>query len=132
MERTQTDARPDLAAKDLAATTPYPLVVEKLVDLIGSRLVAYIGGVKDARTVAAWTRGDVPHLAGRRLQLAYAGALTLEERYDRDRIQAWFTWLNDFLDDASPSSYVRSLENDEEIDRKGTRLLQAARRELAE
>lgn len=127
-----TRARPDLLARDVASSTPYPLVVQNLTDLIGARIVAFIGGVRDTRTVENWKKSEVPAIPARRLEIGYACALTLGRRYEADRIKAWFTWLNDFLDDASPAAYLRGAEDNEQIEQRGNRLLQAARRELAE
>jgi hypothetical protein len=127
-----TPANPDQAAQNIASATPPPVLAQRLIAILGPRLVAYIGGVKDSRTVEAWSRGqsDMSRAAARRVQLAYACALALSDRYDHSGITAWFTWLNDMLDDTSPAAFLSGAESDEELDRTGVRLFQSVRREL--
>lgn len=45
-------SRPDLFAYRETLRLPARKVVEKLVEIVGRKLTAYIGGVKDARAVA--------------------------------------------------------------------------------
>ncbi|MGA3037441.1 MAG: hypothetical protein ABSE64_08120 [Vulcanimicrobiaceae bacterium] len=108
-----------------------PVVVGDVARLLGERLACYIADVKDARTLRSWERnGHVPLLAGRRLQMALAAALTLQERFDDPaRIAPWFTWLNDMLDDVSPATSLREAVDDD-VEQRGQALLNAARREL--
>ena len=49
--------RPDLFAHREALRLPASKVVEKLVEIVGRKLTAYIGGVKDARAVDRWIAG---------------------------------------------------------------------------
>jgi len=48
---------PDLFAHREALRLPAAKVVEKLVEIVGRKLTAYIGGVKDARAVDRWIAG---------------------------------------------------------------------------
>lgn len=126
-------AKPDLAAARKASLTPAAEVVAKVRETLGPRLTATIAGVKDARTVESWTRPDakIPDLVNRRLQVAYAATLTLNQRYDREAVAAWFTWLAEVLDDRSPASVLaKTTEGD--IEDRGREILRAARSHLAE
>ena len=49
--------RPDLFAHREALRLPASKVVEKLVEIVGRKLTAYIGDVKDARAVDRWIAG---------------------------------------------------------------------------
>jgi len=49
--------RPDLFAHREALRLPASKVVEKLVEIVGRKLTAYVGGVKDARAVDRWIAG---------------------------------------------------------------------------
>ena len=89
--------------------TAFSIIQGMLMGVQGlTALTAIIAGVKDARTVESWTRPDakIPDLVNRRLQVAYAATLTLNQRYDRDAVAAWFTWLAEVLDDRSPASIL--------------------------
>jgi hypothetical protein len=126
-------AKPDLAATREASLTPAPQVVAKVRDTLGPRLTAFIAGVKDARTVESWTKPDakIPDLANRRLQVTYAATLTLNQRYDRDAVAAWFTWLAEVLDDCSPAS-ILAQTTEHDVENRGREILRAARSHLAE
>jgi hypothetical protein len=100
---------------------------------IGERLTAYIAGVKDARTLGSWARnGDYSLQCRRRFQIALASVRVLEERHeDPDAVAAWFTWLNDLLDDSSPATLLRE-STDDNIETRGKQILAAARAQLTE
>jgi hypothetical protein len=111
-----------------ASTTAAPELVANMNNILGPRLTSFIVGVKDPRTLANWQRsGDVPFDAARRLQAAWAAALTLEPMYGHEQVASWFTWLNDALDDASPAAYLRSADDDDQIESRGREVLAAAR-----
>jgi hypothetical protein len=133
MAHDTTTAKPDIAASHEASTTPAPQVVARVADTIGARLTAVIAGVKDTRTVASWKdTGRIPTLARQKLQIALAAILTLGTRYpDRSSIEAWFTWLNDTLDDYSPSALLAEA-TDDNVESRGRDVLNAARLHLAE
>jgi hypothetical protein len=126
-------AKPELRATQLAAMTPAPQVVARVVDLVGDRLACYIAGVRDARTLASWqTKGDVPHVSARRLQIALQTALVLGTRYQPDQISSWFTWLSDRLDEKSPASVLHNASTEEELSDLARALISAAKAHLAE
>uniref|UniRef100_UPI00404B4B2C hypothetical protein n=1 Tax=Georgenia sp. M64 TaxID=3120520 RepID=UPI00404B4B2C len=119
-----TPARPDLAYVNAVRIQPAQLVAE-LRDLLGARLVAYLGGVKETRAVRQWAEGTRRVSAGdlRRLRLAYQAARLLAERDTPAVVQAWFQGLNPALEDRSPARVLR--EGD--VDDVGPAVLAAAR-----
>jgi hypothetical protein len=122
---TTTPARPDLAYVNATRLDSAQLVAE-LRDLLGARLVAYLGGVKETRAVRQWADGTRQVAGGqdlRRLRLAYQAAKLLAERDHPTVIQSWFQGLNPALADRSPARLLR--EGD--IDDVGPQVLAAAR-----
>jgi len=64
--------RPDLAAHREALRLPVPAIVEKLIGMIGRKLTAYVGGVRDVRAVDRWMAGgELYKDAERRLSTCY-------------------------------------------------------------
>jgi hypothetical protein len=123
-------ARPDLAAHRRAIQAPFGEIAAELAEILGKKLTAYIGGVKDTRVVERWIQGDVeqPYRdADRRIRLAYQIAKTLSEHDSARVVQAWFIGLNPELQDRAP---VRLLK-EEDIDKAGPDLLNAMRAFLA-
>ena len=53
-----TEARPDLAAHTHAMRASFPEVAAQLRELLGPRLVAYLGGVRETRAVHQWADGN--------------------------------------------------------------------------
>jgi hypothetical protein len=85
-------------------------VADYLQDLLSRRLVAYIAGVKDVKTVSRWANGEVEarQEAERRLRAAYQIALLLTE-FDSPRIvKAWFIGLNPHLADTPPAEAIHN------------------------
>jgi hypothetical protein len=80
-----------------------------LQDLLSRRLVAYVAGVKDGKTVTRWANGEVTEArqeSEQRLRTAYEIAQLLI-RFDSPRIvRAWFIGLNPQLDDVSPAEAI--------------------------
>lgn len=121
----RTPAKPDLAYVNATRLEPSVLVKE-LRDLLGARLVAYLGGVKETRAVRQWAEGTREVSGGedlRRLRVAYQAAKLLAERDTPAVVQAWFQGLNPALADRAPARLLR--EGD--LDDIGPRVLAAAR-----
>jgi hypothetical protein len=99
-------------------------VVGSLQDTLGQRLVAVVAGVRDAKAVGKWARGErIPHpSAEQRLRHAYQITQLLMERESPDTVRAWFIGMNPDLEDQAP---VLVLPEDP------IRVLQAARSFLA-
>jgi predicted exporter len=85
-------------------------VADFLQEVLGRRLVAYVAGVKDAKTVSRWAKGEVGEArweSERRLRAAYEISQLLV-RFDSPRVvKAWFIGLNPQLDDESPAEAIR-------------------------
>ena len=72
--------RPDLLAHREALQLPASKVVEKLVEIVGRKLTAYIGGVKDARAGDRWIAGGAIYGdAESHLRFAFQVARALSE-----------------------------------------------------
>ena len=120
-----TPARPDLAYVNAMRLSSADLAGE-LRTLLGAKLVAYLGGVKETRAVRQWVEGS-RQIAGadnqRRLRLAYQAAKLIAERDDPGVVQAWFQGLNPALADRSPAQLLRVGDMDD----VGPQVLAAAR-----
>ncbi len=120
--------RPDLFAHREALRLPFPVVISKLVEIIGRKLTAYVGGVKDVRAVDRWIAGgEVYGDAEARLRFAFQLVRTLSEQDSPAVVQAWLTGVNPELGDRVPLRLLR--END--IDSVAPAILSAARAFLA-
>jgi hypothetical protein len=104
-------SRPDLAAHREALRLPIPEIVKQLVGLIGRKLTAYVGGVRDVRAVDRWMNGsELYGDAEQRLRFAFQLVRMLAEKEDPTVIQSWLTGLNPELGDRVPLRLMR--END--------------------
>ncbi len=118
-------ARPDLNAYDRATRLGFRDVVTALNEVLGPKLVAYIGGVSETRAAREWAAGhrDARPLVEQRLRTALRIALLLRDYDSSDVVQSWFQGLNPQLDDQAPARLLR----DGEIDQVGRTVLAAAR-----
>ena len=120
-----TGARGGLKAHQDSIRLSDDVLVRDLRDLLGAKLVAYIGSVKETRAVRLWADGerkpsaDVMH----RLRTAYHVAALLAERDSRAVVQAWFQGMNPQLDDVPPARLLR----EGQLDDAGPQVLAAAR-----
>ena len=120
--------RPDLFAHREALRLPAAKVVQTLVEIVGRKLTAYIGGVKDARAVDRWTAGgELYGDAEARLRFAYQVVRTLREHDSPAVVQAWLTGVNPELGDRVPLRVLR----ESDIDAVAPAILSAARAFLA-
>ena len=105
----KSDQRPGLRAYEDSVRLPFPELVDELREIIGARLVAYIGGVMSTMPVSAWARGtEAPDEAEReRLRHAFHVAALLRERYDAITVQSWFKGRNPSLNDDAPAHILR-------------------------
>jgi hypothetical protein len=124
-------ARPDLACHNRAMRESFPEVVRGIREILGAKLVAYIGGVKETRAVRKWAEGTRTPSSEteRRVRLAYGIAMCIDQddRLGRETAQAWFQGLNPLLDDVSPARLIR--EGD--VDTDGPTIITAERNLLA-
>lgn len=122
-----TIARSDLRAYEDSVRLEVSDLVAALRDLLGARLVAYIGSVKETRAVRQWADpGDSRTPSAdvvSRLRLAYRVAALLSEKDSPGVVQAWFQGMNPRLDDVAPARLLR--EGD--LAQHGQTVLAAAR-----
>ncbi len=119
-------ARPDLTAYTAATRLEPAALVTELRELLGARLVAYLGGVQETRAVRQWADGS-RSIAGAenlaRLRVSYQAAQLIAERDTPAVVQAWFQGLNPVLGDESPARRLR----DNPVADAGPGVLAAAR-----
>lgn len=101
--------RPELKCYDEGQRLPFAEVAGRLRDLLGARLVAYIGSVKETRAVRQWAEDSRRPSAAveLRLRMAYGIASCIADADGRETAQAWFQGLNPMLDDVSPARLLR-------------------------
>ena len=106
---TATLPRPDLAAHRRAVQATFSEIVAEVAAILGKKLTAYIGGVKDTRVIERWMQGGVdPYKdADQRIRLAFQIAKTLSDHDSPRVVQAWFTGLNPELQDRVPIRLLR-------------------------
>lgn len=122
---TVSQARPDFAAHTKTVRASFPEVVSELRAVLGARLVAYLGSVRETRAVHQWAEGAREPSADvqNRLRVALQVALTIAASESPAIAQAWFQGLNPQLDDRSPARLLR--EGD--VDEIGPAVITAAR-----
>ena len=100
--------RPGLEAHREAISLAFPELVSRLVGYIGRKLSAYVGRVKDVRTVDGWVQGKAPYGdAEERLRLAFQVVRTLIDHDPPRIVQAWLTGVNPELGDRIPLRLLR-------------------------
>jgi len=103
----------------------FPEVVAALREILGLKLCAYLGSVKETRAVNEWAEGDrePSDAVQRRMRLAFQVAEAIAEVDGAEVARAWFQGLNPQLDDRSPARLLR--EGD--IDEVGPKVIAAER-----
>ena len=122
-------ARPDYDAHVRATRSTFPEVVQEVRDILGARICAYLGSVKETRAVHQWADGSRKPNAEiqRRLRVVLQAAAPIAAADSAAVAQAWFQGLNPQLGDRSPLRLLR--EGD--IDEVGPEVIGAARAFLA-
>ncbi|MCY4615832.1 MAG: hypothetical protein OXC71_05520 [Chloroflexi bacterium] len=112
-----------------ATRSTFPEVVREVRDILGPKLCAYLGSVKETRAVHQWADGSRKPSAEvqRRLRTALQAAAPIAAADSAAVAQAWFQGLNPQLDDRSPLRLLR--EGD--LDEVGPEVIGAARAFLA-
>jgi hypothetical protein len=84
-------------------------IVAFLQEVFGQRLVAYLAGVSETRTVSRWAKGETPPrpASEARLREAYYIFRLLNTEESPHTVRAWFVGLNPQLDDESPATAIR-------------------------
>jgi len=93
----------------------FPEVAADLRAILGARLCAFLGDVKETRAVHEWADGIREPSAGtqRRLRLALQVAIAIADADGPEVAQAWFQGLNPQLEDRSPARLLREGDIDE-------------------
>jgi len=117
--------RADLRAYEDSLRFSTAELVTQLRDVLGARLVAYLGSVTETRAVRQWAEGARRPSTEvvQRLRVAYQITALLRHRDSAEVVQAWFQGMNPQLDDVAPARLLR--EGD--LDTVGPRVLAAAR-----
>ena len=104
------DQRPGLQAQRESVELTLPELVDRLRELLGVRLVAYVGNVKNTRPVNDWAAGARSPGADdeARLRLAFQAARLMRERYDAATIQSWMMGSNPALEFEAPARFIRT------------------------
>ena len=91
-------------------------VVRELRDLLGAKLVAYIGNVKETRATREWAEGARHPNAKteRTLRLAHRLAKQIAASEGEAVVPAWFQGLNPHLGDRSPARLLRDGDFEQE------------------
>lgn len=120
-----TAARGDLRAYEKSVRLDVAVIVDELRELLGARLVAYVGSVGETRAVRQWAAGErePSDAVVRRLRLAYRAAATITAKDAPEVAQAWFQGSNPHLDEVAPARMLR--EGD--LDEAGPAVLAAAK-----
>ena len=83
-------------------------VVARLIAVIGRKLTAYVGGVRDVRQVDRWLFSEtVDPVRERRFRLTLRVAEVLLEKEAPEVVQAWFIGLNPELGNRVPLKLLR-------------------------
>ena len=94
-----------------ATVAPLGEVAGLLQDVLSRRLVAYIVGVKDGKTVTRWATGEVTeirsHEMEQRLRTTFEIALLLLGEDSPQVARAWFIGLNPRLNEVAPVDAIR-------------------------
>jgi hypothetical protein len=115
---------PDVSAYRDALRYSTPQVVIELVETLGRKLTAYLGGVKDSRAVDRWMEGgQIYGDIEPRLRLAFQVVRMLSYYEPKSVMQAWFMGMNPELGDRSPIRLLR----EERLEKSGPEVLAAAR-----
>jgi hypothetical protein len=85
---------------------PREAVVQELVDRVGLKLTALIGGVSETRRVHEWIAGREPRREDA-LRAALQAVRAVSERYDNDAARAWLRSTNMGLNMRSPIAELR-------------------------
>src|SRR5271170_6345567 len=115
---------PDVSAYHDALRYSTPQVVGELVEILGRKLTAYLGGVKDTRALDRWMDGgQIYGDVEPRLRLAFHVVRMLSHYEPNSVVQAWFMGMNPELGDRSPVRLLR----EERLEKCGPAVLAAAR-----
>ena len=102
-----------------AAVTDIAKIAAFLQDALGQKITAYLGGLRDAKVVGRWVRGQVDprDMVKMRLRSGYQAARMIVEAYGPETAKAWFFGCNTRLDDEAPASVLRRARTPDDLQR---------------
>ena len=102
-----------------AAITDIAKIAAFLQEALGQKITAYLGGLRDAKVVGRWVRGQVDprDMVKMRLRSAYQAARMIIEAYGPETTKAWFFGCNTRLDDEAPASVLRRARTPDDLRR---------------
>jgi hypothetical protein len=105
----QHETTPEPSGREDAAQLTSTEIVSGLREILGARLVAYIGHVSSTRSVGEWASGTQSPSEDTldRLHAAYSIALLLREREGAATVSSWFQGMNPRLGDQAPARVLR-------------------------
>ena len=123
--RPTTTQRPGLRAHEESVRFTPAEIASGLREILGARLVAYMGRVTSTRQVNEWATGQTKLSEDKldRLRTAYFVAALLREREGAATVQSWFKGMNPQLDDQAPALLLR----DQPLATAGPAVVAAAR-----
>lgn len=101
-------------------------MITELREVLGAKLVAYLGGARETRPARDWADGVrrvQDPVDERRLRLAHQVAGLLAVREPAGVVAAWFQGLNPQLGDRAPARMLR----EDDLDTAGPLVLAAVR-----
>ncbi len=101
-----------------------PQIVAELRSALGAKLVAYIAGVTETRTVREWVETDRRPSPGavERLRLTHRVVTLIGQSEGEAVVPTWFQGMNPHLGDRSPARVL----HEDPFDEAGPRVLAAA------
>lgn len=107
-------SKPTLAHSEVMRL-PLPTAVERLRALLGNKLTAYIGGVKETRAVRQWADPDDERepsdIVQQRLRHALMAAEMIADHDTAKIAQSWFQGANPKLGYQAPARLLRDAED---------------------
>jgi hypothetical protein len=93
--------------KQVEFTTP--AIAKFLQETLGQKLVGFMTGLSDPKTVGAWARGEQTPRPGaeERLRATFQVFHLLQNEESPHTIRAWIIGMNPQLDDDSPAEAIR-------------------------
>lgn len=105
---------------NLAVSMPIGSIARDLQHLLTRRITAYIVGVRDAKTITRWAKGDVTRVRSddveRRLRVTYEISRMLLDHDNAEIVKAWFVSMNPELADRTPAQVIREGHEKEALD----------------
>ncbi|MCI0549172.1 MAG: XRE family transcriptional regulator [Candidatus Rokubacteria bacterium] len=100
-----------------AAVTDIAKIAAFLQDALGQKVTAYLGGLRDAKVVGRWVRGQVDprDTVKMRLRSGYQAARMIVAAYGTETAKAWFFGSNTRLDDEAPASILRRARTPDDL-----------------